>query len=251
MALPSDLNSYESGNNKVGTIESVLSGIGSGLIGIPKGFFSLGATLVDLGLGTRSAANVEAFFDDLTDLDEKAEATAAGRITEALVNIGIPAVRGMKIGAQLADDAMRASRNGKYFSTTSAGLKNGIDEAAKLNARGKTNKFIAGAFGGGVAEAVFVGDVEQLGTFGDLVGGPTKIDRSTDDDPGRELLNRVKFGTEGALFTGLIGGTGKVIKRLTDRNKQLDVANSKLDAFIDKIASGLGHVVAKLKSFLT
>ncbi len=249
MALPSDLNSYESGNNKVGTIESVLSGIGSGLIGIPKGFFSLGATLVDLGLGTRSAANVEAFFDDLTDLDEKAEATAAGRITEALVNIGIPAVRGMKIGAQLADDAMRASRNGKYFSTTSAGLKNGIDEAAKLNARGKTNKFIAGAFGGGVAEAVFVGDVEQLGTFGDLVGGPTKIDRSTDDDPGRELLNRVKFGTEGALFTGLIGGTGKVIKRLTDRNKQLDVANSKLDAFIDKIASGFRARSGKTQEF--
>ena len=34
---------------------------------------------------------VEQFFDDLTEFDEKAEATAAGRITEALVNIGIPA----------------------------------------------------------------------------------------------------------------------------------------------------------------
>ena len=44
----------------------------------------------------------------LQTFDEKAEATAAGRITEALVNIGIPAVRGFKIGAQLAEDAMRA-----------------------------------------------------------------------------------------------------------------------------------------------
>ena len=43
MALPSDLNptSY-SKNNKVGTIESILSGVVSGVIGIPKGFFSLG-----------------------------------------------------------------------------------------------------------------------------------------------------------------------------------------------------------------
>ena len=37
-------------NNKVGTFESILAGIGSGLIGIPKGLFSLGATLMDLGV---------------------------------------------------------------------------------------------------------------------------------------------------------------------------------------------------------
>ena len=236
-------------NNKVGTIESIFSGVASGLIAIPKGFFSLGGTLLDLGVDTNRAARVEAFFDDLTEFDEKAEATAAGRITEALVNIGIPAVRGFKIGAKLAEDAMRAGRNGKYFKTTNPNLKKGIDEALELNARGKTNKFIAGALGGGVAEAVFVGDVEQLGTFGDFVGGPTKVDRSTDDDPTRELLNRVKFGVEGALFTGVIGGTGKVVKRLTDRNKQLDTANSKLDAFIDKIASGFRARSGKTEEF--
>ena len=195
-------------NNKIGTIESVFSGIASGLIAIPKGFLSLGGTLFDLGVDRNRAARVEAFFDDLTEFDEKAEATAAGRITEALVNIGIPAVRGFKIGAKLAEDAMRAGRNGKYFKATNPNLKKGIDQALELNARGNTNKFIAGALGGGVAEAVFVGDVEKLGTFGDFVGGPTKVDRSTDDDPTRELLNRVKFGVEGALFTGIIGGTG-------------------------------------------
>jgi len=236
-------------NNKVGTLESILSGVASGLIAIPKGFFSLGGTLLDLGVDRNRAASVEAFFDDLTEFDEKAEATAAGRITEALVNIGIPAVRGMKIGAQLAEDAMRAGRNNKYFKLTNPNLKKGVDKALELNARGNTNKFIAGALGGGVAEAVFVGDVEQLGTFGDFVGGPTAIDRSTDDDPTRELLNRVKFGTEGALFTGLIGGAGKVVKKLTDRNKQLDVANSKLDAFIDKVASGFRARSGKTQEF--
>ncbi len=225
-------------NNKVGTLESMLSGVASGLIAIPKGFFSLGATLMDLGVNSGKAARVEQFFDDLTEFDEKAQATTAGRITEALVNIGIPATRGFKIASKMADDAMRAGRNNKYFKLSNPNLKKGMDEALELNARGKTNKFIAGALGGGVAEAVFVGDVEKLGTFGDLVGGPTEVNRATDDDATRELLNRVKFGVEGALFTGIIGGTGKVIKRLTDRTKELDVANSKLDAFIDKIASG-------------
>ena len=243
-------NQLESPNNqKVGTIESILSGVASGLIQIPKGFFSLGATLMDLGVDQGRAAKVESFFDDLTEFDEKAEATTAGRITEALVNIGLPAARGFKIASKMADDAMRAGRNNKYFKTTNPNLKGAVDEALELNARGKTNKFIAGALGGGLAEAVFVGDVEKIGSFGDLIGGPTKIDRSTDDDPTRELLNRIKFGTEGALFTGLIGGTGKFVKRLTDRNKQLDVANSKLDAFIDKIASGFRARSGKTQEF--
>ena len=102
-------------NNKVGTIESILAGVGSGLLAIPKGFFSLGATLMDLGVDQGRAAKVEQFFDDLTEFDEKAEATTAGRITEALVNIGIPAARGFKVASKMADDAMRAGRNNKYF----------------------------------------------------------------------------------------------------------------------------------------
>ena len=40
--------------NKVGTFESMLAGVGSGLIAIPKGLFSLGATLLDLGVSTQA-----------------------------------------------------------------------------------------------------------------------------------------------------------------------------------------------------
>ena len=106
---------------------------------------------MDLGVDQGRAAKVEQFFDDLTEFDEKAEATAAGRITEALVNIGIPAARGFKVASRMADDAMKAGRNNKYFKTTNPNLKKGIDKAIELNARGKTNKFIAGALGGGVS----------------------------------------------------------------------------------------------------
>ena len=51
--------SDEEKNNKISTIESILAGVGSGLIQIPKGVFSLGATLIDMGAGTNKAAQVE------------------------------------------------------------------------------------------------------------------------------------------------------------------------------------------------
>ena len=73
-------------DNTVSTFQSILAGVGSGLIQIPKGAFSLGATLYDLGAGTNKAAEIEKYFDDLTELDEEAEATTAGKITQALVN---------------------------------------------------------------------------------------------------------------------------------------------------------------------
>jgi len=58
-------------NNRIGVMESMLSGIASGLIAIPKGFFSLGASLMDLGSNTGKAAAVEQWFDDLTTLMRK------------------------------------------------------------------------------------------------------------------------------------------------------------------------------------
>ena len=234
-------------NNKVGTIESILAGVGSGLLAIPKGFFSLGATLLDLGVDEGRAAKVEQFFDDLTTLDEKAEATVAGQITEALINIGIPATAGFRIGSKIAVDAMKAANTGKYFKPTKE-VKKLADEVLALNTKGKTNRFIGGALGGGIGEATFVGDVEQIGTFGDLIGGPTEIDRES-DDPMQDLLNRVKFGTEGALFTGVIAGAGKVVKKLTNRNKNITDSNDKIDRFIDKIASGFRARSGKTQEF--
>ena len=125
-------------NNKVGTIESILAGVGSGLLAIPKGFFSLGATLLDLGVDEGRAAKVEQFFDDLTTLDEKAEATVAGQITEALINIGIPATAGFRVGSKIAVDAMKAANTGKYFKPTKE-VKKLADEVLALNTKGITN----------------------------------------------------------------------------------------------------------------
>ena len=224
-------------NNKVGTFESVLAGIGSGLIGIPKGLFSLGATLMDLGVNSGKAARVEQWFDDLTEWDEKAEATTAGKLTEILVNIGLPGGLAFRHGTKIANAAMQASKSGKYLQLDNPILKKGMKDAYKLTAKGKGKQFMTGALLGGAAEGVFVGDVEDVGSLGDLLGGPTEIDRGEGEDAFRDLLNRVKFGTEGALFTGLIGGTGGVIKKLRNRNNELDIANSQMDRWIDKVGS--------------
>ena len=45
-------NTKSSRGNKIGTLESMLSGVASGLIAIPKGFFSLGASIMDLGFSS-------------------------------------------------------------------------------------------------------------------------------------------------------------------------------------------------------
>ena len=228
----------EGPENEVGNIASVLAGIGSGLISIPKGLFSLGATLTDLGSDTDNAAKVEKWCDDLTVLDEMAEATTAGKITELLVNIGVPGGFAFTKGAQLAQKALQAKKNAKYFVVSDdlakAGKKvKGKNETLKLNKKGKALKTVSTLGATGAAEAIFVGDVEDAGTFGDFMGGPTEIDRSDDNDPAKELLNRLKFGTEGALFTGVLSGTGKLIGEIAKRNKGRIKSNNKIDRVLE------------------
>ena len=84
--------------NEVSTIASIFAGIGSGVIDIPKGLFSLGASIYDLTNDTNKAAEIEKYFDDLTNLDELAEATAAGKITKLLTNVGLPGGIAFKAG---------------------------------------------------------------------------------------------------------------------------------------------------------
>ena len=229
--------------SSVGTLESIFSGVAAGLIAIPKGFFSLGATLLDLGAGTNQAAQVEQFFDDLTTFDEKAEATAAGKITAALVNIGIPGGIAFKAGQKAAMNAMKAKKAGTYFKPSKELVETAQGISKKdlvLTAAGRRRKFLTGAGYGGVAEGVFVGDVEEIGTFGDLLGGPTAINREEDkNDPLRKLINRVKFGTEGALFTGVLGGIGLTARKLADRTDSLAKSNDSIDKLLYKIATGL------------
>ena len=257
---------FSDSTDRVGTLESIFAGVVSGAIAIPKGFFSLGATLLDLGAGTNKAAEVEAFFDDLTTFDEKAEATAAGKLVETLVNIGVPGGIAFKQGQRLAKSAVRAMQSNTYFKPSKALIET-AEGVGKLNVRQaglvpgtgskelrqrlKRTKFLTGAAAGGVAEGVFVGDVEGIGTFGDLLGGPTEINREEDkNDPARQLINRIKFGTEGALFTGVLGGIGATIKKLATRSDDAFKNGSRLEQwFFDVIATNLRKEGKTTKEF--
>ena len=238
-------------NNQPSTFLSALAGIGSGLFKIPEGFISLGATLIDLGAGTDKAAEVEEFFAEINPFDEYAQSTTAGKLTELITNIGVPGGIAFKAGNQMAKSALIAKKSGKYLDLggdTSKAIqkklkgtklsrpeKGLVDEAFRAQATGleKTAAFGAGAGLGGVAEGVFVGDVEEAGAFGDLIGGPTAIVRGM-DTPEDELLNRLRFGLEGTAFTGILGGLGTTIKRLRHQKDKGRVANGKFNKFLDE-----------------
>ena len=228
-------------------IASIGAGVATGLIRIPEGAASLFASICDVTHDTETALDVEKWFDDniynkLGDIDEKAEATTAGKITAALVNIGIPGGLAFRFGSKAASGALKAVKDGKYFTLNNPALAKAGQDAIKLNTKGKTARFIAGATAGGTAEGVFVADVEDFGTLGDLLGGPTALsDESAQggrEQATRNILNRVKFGTEGALLTGVLGGTGSLIKTVATRGKELKYSRSLKDRILNRMASG-------------
>ena len=143
-----------------GLATSIAAGVGSGIFKIFEGAATLGATLLDLGIDKDRAEAVEAFFDKINPFDEAAAATGAGKIAELIVNIGVPGGVAFKIGSGLTKATLRAKEAGKY-----------------LTGKEKLRRFGQGALAGGAAEGVFVADVDEVGTFGDFLGGPTAIHR--------------------------------------------------------------------------
>ena len=202
----------------VGFFESALAGVATGIWNIPKGFVSLGAELFDLIGDTNKAKAVDEWFDEVNPFDDEAEARTVGKVIEAITSIAPVAIggaavgiqAGRKLGERLAKKALAAKKANKSFSLARYGEK---IIGAKSGA----------IVGGGIGEAV-VAD-EDIGTFADMVKGTslepyaiTMMDKSVDkegrDEAGRRLLNRIKFGTEGALFNAAIAGIGKGITKL-------------------------------------
>ena len=236
----------------VSSLGSFFAGIGSGVFKIPEGFVSLGANLIDLGADTNTAQEVEEFFAKINPFDEYAEATAAGRISEILTNIAVPVGMAGNIASKLSRGALAAKKSGNYFKVLDdegvpvlEALKKGqkvksADRLAKLNRKGQAAQLGITGLVSGAAEAAFVDDPEDVGTFGDLLGGgPTELERGNDYDPERDLYNRLKLGIEGAAFTGIISTAGKGVKQLADATKAGRVAQTKtgraLDWFSEKI----------------
>ena len=262
MVSPFDPNKLykEEEDNETNLAVSIAAGIGSGLIKVPLGLASVAAEVYDAARGEgvkiddSAVARLEKFIDDsvvgdvLSGLEDKARDTAAGRITEALVQVGIPAARVAKISGKIATKAIDAIQKGKRVSLTGKSGKNlqkAKEQVAKLNRNAGIGKYAAVSTGG-AAGAALVYDVEDIGTFGDMLGGPgglpsTDLDRDqkndTEDEALRRLSNRTKFFAEGVLITPFAYGAGKVAGVLAKKGKELAYSNSKFERILDKFAA--------------
>jgi flagellar biosynthesis chaperone FliJ len=209
---PEDKKTEKKKEQDVGFFESALAGVATGLWNIPKGFVSLGAELYDLAADTNTAKDVEQWFDDVNPFDDEAEARTIGKITQAITQIAPLAIKGAQLGTQaalIAKRALDAKKAGKYLSLAKVGSK----------IMGPTTGAIVGS---GVGEAI-VAD-EDIGTFADIARGTslepfaiTMMDKETKEgrsEAFRRLKNRLKFGTEGALFNLALVGAGKGIQQL-------------------------------------
>ena len=240
-------------NNKVGQIQSAMAGIASGIIKVPEGIVSLGAELMDAtGMTTDAAARVEQAFDTINIFEEVAEQNAAGKITQALVQIGLPAGAGAKLATTLASKAIKAKKAGRYLNPTAKNFQKGLKKAKQLQLT--TGQKIGAVALGGAGGELLVGDVEDIGTIGDVFeAGPTELDRDVQADPQadatRKLLNRVKFSAESVPLTGLVYGTGIRLKLLGQRGKELVYSNDRMKRFFDKAGSILDLEVQLHKKY--
>ncbi len=234
------LNSAEY-DNDTAWYTAAASGIASGILKVPEGVFSLAAELIDLGADTNTAASVEQFFDKLNPFEEIAEERAIGRLTEALVQVGVPGAIGFKLANKAARNltakALRAKRANNYANLKSKNLMSAMGKVKDFNRKAKYGRFAAGIMGGAAGEA-FVADTEKIGTFGDMFDGPTSLDREerSDDreEAARKLMNRIKFGSESLLITPFVYGAGKSAKLLANKGRDLAYSNSQFARWLDK-----------------
>ena len=226
----------------VGFFESALAGVATGVWNIPKGVVSLGAEVFDLVGDTDTAKSVEEWFDDVNPFDDEAEARTIGKITQALTQIAPLAISGGVLGARAGANLARGlTKRATLLEAQKLGLKQGEKIARDLARRaiqarraGKSlsltnvgrkimGKTTGAVIGGGLGEAI-VAD-EDIGTLADIAQGTslepyaiTMMDRSTDkegrDEAFRRLKNRLKFGTEGALFNLALIGAGKGVQKI-------------------------------------
>ena len=261
------INSAEQ-DNETSWYKSFGAGLVSGLIKIPEGVVSLGAELVDLGADSNTAADVEEFFDKINPFEEIAEENTIGKLTEAIMQIAVPGGIGFKVASTAARKmtvkALKAKRGkayaefgkgNKFYKAnnpltkgTSKGvqvsksysrdnLSKALKDVARLNKGLKIPRFSAAVLGGAAGEALVV-DNDEIGTFGDMFGGPTELNRDSNlsgsNDAARKLMNRIKFGGESIFATPIVYGIGKTGKLLANRGKDLAYSNSAFERWINK-----------------
>jgi len=246
----------------VSLFESLAGATISTGIKIPKGLITFGTLLTDIfredgiPVDETLTAKFNESFDQSTlgkierASEEVAAETAAGKITEAIGQLYgagkiakktiIPVIEKT---SQKVRQLVSAIKSGRYVKTTNnVNAARAIKEANKLNKITGTDKFAAIAIGGGIGTGFIVSDIENIGTFGDwdyLDFLPTGLDRTAREEGGeetkRQLLNRLKFGSELAFpIVPFVVGTGKIGKLIVQKGKDIAYSDSMLERWVDR-----------------
>jgi hypothetical protein len=180
--------------------------------------------------------------------EDIAKQTAIGHLSQAFTEIyggvkagtvalniaaKVPALVGELYGAAKADRLVTSVEN----------AANATEKVNILNNLAKYKKWAAVGVGGGIG-SYFLIPAEDLGTLGDWLGGPTKLDYEKKplpkDDAARFFNNQLKFAGENSLFTvALTGAVGIGKKILSVQGKEMAFSNSILERWMDKFASYL------------
>ena len=243
-------------------VESMSAAGISTVIKIPKGLITFGTLLTDIFRDqdipvdeTLTAKFNEAFDSTILGKIENAaediaRETAAGKITEAVGQLyGAGKIAQKAVipvitkGSKYVRKLVNSIKTGRYVKTTNnINAAKAAKKARDLNRITNTDKFVGIAIGGGLGGGFIVSNVEDIGTFGDwdfLDFLPTGLDRNEREkgaeDAQRQLINRLKFGTELAFpIIPFVVGTGKIGKLILQKGKDLAYSDSMLERWVDR-----------------
>jgi hypothetical protein len=252
--------------NEISTGESVANAVVSGLIKIPQGFVNFGTLIYDafqeegIPVSKSLTARVNNKFENsvlgviANQAEDKARETAAGKITEAIIQLygagkiaqktAVPAVTKLtQKSRQLADKLVGKIKKDRYVKTTNnKNLYNVKKKVDQLNKASGFDKFVGVTVGGGLGAGAVVMKAEDIGTFGDIFESlPTTLDReekkSSSEDAARQLINKLKFGAElGFPILPFFYGAGLAGKAIATRGKELAYSNRAIERWVDKFA---------------
>ena len=233
-----------------------VGGVVNGTILIPYSFVNIAAEITDalnkdgIPVDQGKVAQLEKYFSNtvLGKIQQGSEdivkESAVGKLTSALVELyglgRMGAAGAVKVGDKALEIYNKFSKAAKANKVATGGSRaaQAGKKAEQLNKLAGKKKFAAVTIGG-AAGASLVADIEDIGTWGDWLGGPTELDRETretsNDDALRKLYNRFRFFAEGAAVSVPIAyGTNLVAKRIAEAGRNLKYSDDLTDQWIAK-----------------
>ena len=253
VAEPGNSDSYEGFFTEAG------EGVASGVIGIGEGLVTTGTLAFDLLAGTDSTEVVEKWVDEFKENNGIDPEGAAGLVTEALVQYGLPGF-GVASAVGKAGRVARIASGKSRIGVKSVGKKDARVLGTKYGdvSRGRASALTKSQRAGlaarqisaaGLADAIVSTDGTQtLGDFFEV--GPTEtvdaVGLEGRDKAFEKIKNKLKIGLEGGIATGVIPpALGASLKAITTVGAIRPVTALGSDFTVLDIASGFTLPAAK------